>query len=527
MKSPSDLFELIKSLVKSEKRYFKIYASRHVIGEQNNYIRLFDAIDRQKEYDEEAIRREFASEVFIKQLSVTKNYLYRLILESMRAYHAERTLRVQLRGLLNDAEFLIEKRLYDQADKILDKARRLADAQEEYVLLLEIHILERTVMRELQYEGLSHEKVEQFYSSFLNTLSLIDNIARYWRLSAVMYLSHVRQGSTRSEEDYRQLDDILANPLLLDESQALTFEAKQFYYHIHSTCCFIRGEYRQAHHYSSKLVALLESRSEYLIRNTIGYLGIITNFLIDSYYLGYHEEFFDKIASIRSLPQRYPELHSERLEAEIFKNTYNLELFAYADTGNFEKGIKIAGAIENGLEQYNDYIDDAMRLTFYYNLATLHFVAEKYRESLNWINRIINETDMEVREDVYCFARIFSLILHFELGNYDLLEYLLKSTYRFLYKRNRLYQFETVVLRFIRKLTRVHTREQLNALFVDVRKELQPLTEDPYEKKAFEFFHPVLWLDSKIEKKKFSELVRQASQKQAIAEAATPQEQPS
>lgn len=527
MKSPSDLFELIKSLVKSEKRYFKIYASRHVIGEQNNYIRLFDAIDRQKEYDEEAIRREFASEVFIKQLSVTKNYLYRLILESMRAYHAERTLRVQLRGLLNDAEFLIDKRLYDQADKILDKARRLADAQEEYVLLLEIHILERTVMRELQYEGLSHEKVEQFYTSFLHTLSLIDNIARYWQLSAVMYLSHVRQGSTRSEEDYRRLDEIVSNPLLLDESQALTFEAKQFYYHIHSTCCFIRGEHRQAHDYSSKLVAHLESRPEYLIRNTIGYLGTITNFLIDSYYLGYHSEFFDKIASIRSLPQRYPELHSERLEAEIFKNTYNLELFAYTDTGNFEKGMQIAGAIEHGLEQYNDYIDDAMRLTFYYNLAMLHFVAEKYRESLNWINRIINETDMEVREDVYCFARIFSLILHFELGNYDLLEYLLKSTYRFLYKRNRLYQFETVVLRFIRKLTRIHTREQLHVLFVDIRKELQPLAQDPYEKKAFEFFHPVLWLESKIEKKKFSDVVRQASQRQVSAEAVISQEQTS
>lgn len=512
MKNPSDLFDLIRALTKSEKRYFKIYASRHVIGEQNNYIKLFDAIDRQQEYDEEAIRREFAGEVFIKQLSVTKNYLYRLILESMRAYHSERTATALIRGLLNDADFLIEKRLFEQAAKVVDKAQKTARAHEEYVLLLETLVLERVVMRELQYEGRSQEDIERFYSSFLETLSLIDNVARYWQLSATMYLSYVRKGSTRSAEDYRHLDDILSHPLLLGEEQALTFEAKQFYYHIHSTCCFIRGEYRQAHDYSSKLVSLLESRPEYLLTHTIGYLGIITNFLIDSFYLGYLDEFYAKIRSIRALPDQYPELRTERFEAEIFKNTYNLELFAYTDLGEWQKGLGIVQEIREGLERYREYIDDAVRLTFYYNLATLHFIAERYSEALDWINMIINDTDVEVREDVYCFARIFSLIIHFELGNFDLLEYLLKSTYRYLYKRNRLYQFETVVLRFIRKLTRVHTREQLLALFAEVREELQPLTQDPLEKKAFEFFHPVLWLESKIERKKFADIVRRASQ---------------
>ena len=37
------LFDLIKSMTMSEKRYFKIYSSKHTIGEKNEYIRLFDA----------------------------------------------------------------------------------------------------------------------------------------------------------------------------------------------------------------------------------------------------------------------------------------------------------------------------------------------------------------------------------------------------------------------------------------------------------------------------------------------------
>lgn len=519
MKNPSDLFQLVRSLSKSEKRYFKIYASRHVIGEQNNYIKLFDAIDRQKEYDEEAVRKEFAAEVFIKQLSVTKNYLYRLILESMRAYHAERTPRAQVRGLLNDVDFLVGRRLFGQADKVIDKAIKTAQANEEYVLLLEAMALQRTIMREIRYEDQSPDDIERFYTAFLETLSLVDNVARYWQLSAVMYLSYVTKGSTRDADDFRQLEELLAHPLLASEDQALTFEARQFYYHIHSTYNFIRGDYKAAHASSVKLINLLESRPQYLLTNTLGYLGIITNFLIDSFYLGYLDEFFDKIRSLRSLLDTYPELRTEQLEAEIFKNTYNLELFAYTDLGEYEKGLKIVGDIEAGLERYGEYIDAATLLTFYYNLATLHFIAEKYNEALKWINVIINETDAEVRADVDCFARIFSLVIHFELGNYDLLEYLLKSTYRYLYKRNRLYQFESVVLRFIRKLTRVHTREQLLELFAEAREELQPLAEDPLEKKAFEFFHPLLWLESKIERRKFADLVRKTSRHAVHASA--------
>ena len=46
------LFDLIHSLTKSEKRYFKLMSSRHTIGDENNYIRLFDAIGKQSTYSE-------------------------------------------------------------------------------------------------------------------------------------------------------------------------------------------------------------------------------------------------------------------------------------------------------------------------------------------------------------------------------------------------------------------------------------------------------------------------------------------
>ena len=72
MKSKELLFELIKSLSKSEKRYFKVFTSVH--KESNNYVKLFNAIHDQNEYDEDALIEQFKNEDFIRQFSVAKNY---------------------------------------------------------------------------------------------------------------------------------------------------------------------------------------------------------------------------------------------------------------------------------------------------------------------------------------------------------------------------------------------------------------------------------------------------------------------
>ncbi|MGZ6555019.1 MAG: hypothetical protein ACXVDV_20715, partial [Bacteroidia bacterium] len=99
MKYSDDLFQLINTLSKNEKGYFKKYAAKHVIGEQNNYIRLFDAIEKQNEYDEEKIKKIFKAETFIKHLPSEKNYLYWMIIKSLMEYHSELSIAIELKNL--------------------------------------------------------------------------------------------------------------------------------------------------------------------------------------------------------------------------------------------------------------------------------------------------------------------------------------------------------------------------------------------------------------------------------------------
>ncbi|WP_192904075.1 hypothetical protein [Arachidicoccus ginsenosidivorans] len=53
-----ELFQLVKSLEKSEKRHFKLFIKRNSGAEDLKIVQLFDAFDKMEEYDEVALLKK-------------------------------------------------------------------------------------------------------------------------------------------------------------------------------------------------------------------------------------------------------------------------------------------------------------------------------------------------------------------------------------------------------------------------------------------------------------------------------------
>mgnify|MGYP000536613426 CR=1 FL=1 len=138
MATSNDLFRLIKSLKQSEKRYFKIFSSTHVKGQQNNYVKLFEAVDKQDEYNEGAILKKFKGEKFIKQFSVTKNYLYNFILKSLRSYYSGKDIDSKINEELESVKILNNRGFYKKVLKIVKKVKQLAWDYEKLNYLIQI-----------------------------------------------------------------------------------------------------------------------------------------------------------------------------------------------------------------------------------------------------------------------------------------------------------------------------------------------------------------------------------------------------
>jgi len=120
------LFQLVRSLSKTEKRYFSIYTQLHAKSENNDYLKLFREFERQETLDEGKIKLNLAGERLLNHYAVTKSYLYDLILKAMRSYskHSEDK---RVLDLIQDVEFLTSKGIFDQALLMLQKAKEIAE----------------------------------------------------------------------------------------------------------------------------------------------------------------------------------------------------------------------------------------------------------------------------------------------------------------------------------------------------------------------------------------------------------------
>lgn len=187
MKKPSkDLFNLIKSLTVSEKGYFVKFAKRHIIGEENNYLRLFEAINEQEVYDEDALKDRFKGEKFIKQFTTAKNYLMNMILKSLESYHSEESTSSKIVSLMNQYKILFEKTLFNQAETLLKRAKKLAVETENYTKLIDILRYERSLdykkIGEPNFDEYSDSKLveeKEFLKNSKTLLSIIIYISRY------------------------------------------------------------------------------------------------------------------------------------------------------------------------------------------------------------------------------------------------------------------------------------------------------------------------------------------------------------
>ena len=138
----------------------------------------------------------------------------------------------------------------------------------------------------------------------------------------------------------------------------------------------------------------------------------------------------------------------------------------------------------------------------------MHFGAGNHKEALKWMNKILNDNEQSLRQDIYSFARLFNLILHFELNNIDLLDYIIKSTQRFLKKTEKNYKSEQVLIKYLKLLIKAANQEEKKAIYNSAINELSALFESEKEKIILQFFDVISWLKSKTSNTTFEDEVK-------------------
>ncbi len=507
-KGSEDLFILIKTLSKSEKRYFKVFAAQHAV-ENTVYIALFDALVTQKQYDEKDILKRERS-IHPKQFHNLKSYLYKLIRKSLRIYHSSKSIEMELKEMLQDVEIFRNKGLYEQCKKILLKAKKTGYKYEKYLQLLEILNWEKKLLQTQGNTQSSGNGLENLIREEKLVLEKLDIERKHKDIRLAIFQHYSINNVARNKEEAEAYRTITDNNLSAQEDSVLTYDAKRDFYYIKSLYYYAVGDLANCYTHQKKLLDLLESHPEQLREQLIYYTTALGNYSHVCFLTKRYEECSHIIEKMRAIPAK-----SIRTQIVIFRDSYMRELELYMGTGEFDKGIALIKNIEQGIHFFKRKFPSTYIVVLYFNIAYLYFGTGDYSRSVFWLNKIFNDPSLKGSQiNHHCFAQILNLILHFELGNQDLLESIVKSTYRFLYTRNRLYKFENSVLNFVgKKLLKIKTHKELIEAFKELKTELEEIIIDRFEKQALEYFDFISWLESKIENRPFAEIVSEKARK--------------
>lgn len=507
-KTPSNkLFNLVKSLSGPEKRYFKIFVNGQG-GKDNKYLHLFDAIDTQEEFDEDAlVAGVYGGEpIQSRKYSELKAYLYDLILKSLQSYDEKTSVGHRLKNMMQGVRVLFRRSLFEDCKGQLAKAKKLAYRYEQFNTVLEALEWEKKVAyAETDIDFLDNE-LNRISEEEKRVLDQLRVAAEYRNLFFALLVSIRKHTVIRREGQKQLLNDIMSSPLMQDYGLASSHTARVIYYRIFSIYHFAASDQQGFYSKNQELITLMESEPHMLQEDVSEYISALSNLIRSCGEMGRLAEMEENLEKLYNVTPR-----SLDDELKIHRQYYQAKLSLCMLKGTFGEGLQILNRHLKERRRFEQSLFESH--TFYYIYFYITFGAGEYSQALDFLNQWLSLPSTVERQDLQSISRILNLMVHYELRNFELLESLIRSTYRFLKKRNELDDMERKTISLIKKLVEAPSKKMLKEDFSRFKEQFEGLSQQAGTPRMYTNA-VVAWFESKVEGRGFSEIIREEFNRQ-------------
>lgn len=479
------LLNLIQSMSKAEKRYFRRFAEMTGGAQCERYLALFSAMETLEEDEPEELETKLDDPALKTHLPVYRNRLQALILRSLRTLYAGRSTGSEIRQLLEEIEILYERRLFAACGKRIEKALLLAESHEQEALQMEIHAWRRKLSGQLPLAQQDQHLTEI-------RMAEIATVARLEKEREFAHLHDRQRVRARLRLVVRgQADRPVELPARLPDYANFVTQA-----HYHSTAAMLalsNNKIEEAGEAYTQLMGLWDLDPKRIIDHPDLYLATVNNYL-GTLLLGdqKHNQFLKAVQSLRKLPDlpRHTRVNFQWLG-------YHQELIFSMNFVGYEATQFLIHEIEDWIASNTAEIHVPRLLAFYFNITMFYFVYGEYSRANRMLGRILNQPGKAERRDIRNFARIFQVLLQFELQNIDLNEYLVRSAYRYLNRKDELYEFERAIFTLVRKCGLLPNEAARQPAYNEFREALSTMQVN----KTTSVGHGelMLWVESKLQ----------------------------
>lgn len=497
------LFQLIHSLEKAEKRHFKLFIKRNSSNEDLKIVQLFDALDKMSEYDDQKLLKKLPA-IQKSQLSNLKAHLYKQVLASLRLLKSADSIDLQLNEQFDYAHILYKKGLHLQSLKILEKAKETAKANQKTNFLIMAIALEKRI-ESLHITRSMQDRAEVLAAEAIDVARNVEMVARLSNLAIQLYSYYIKNGHTRTEEDEQRIKDFMTSHLPAGAWEVTGFYELLYLYQSFSWYTFIRQDFLGYYRYSQKWVNLFEEQPLLKRVETGHYIKGLHNLLNSLFDLRQHDRFDAVLERFEAYAKTERVQHNENFRTQSFLYIAQAKINRHFLSGTFKEGLKLVPEIEDKLKEYALFIDPHRAMVLTYKMAVMYFGSGDYDTCIDHLQKILNE-NTGLRYDLQCYARLLHLLAHYELGNFELVEYLSRSVYRFMAKMQNLTELEEEILRFLRRSFHI-SPDKMKAELEKFLQRIKKFERNRLQTRVFVYIDIISWVESKVHRKPLATIV--------------------
>lgn len=488
-----ELYALIHSLSKSEKRSFKLHIP---YGEQGQCAELFDLLNSVKPYDAQEIERRLERCPWNKHVHVLRHTLYRHLLHSLAQGGSGRMQEYELHGQY--ALLLAKRGLWRRSRKELEQAKRHAQAAEQWAVLLQLLEQERRLLDHLfADDDIAHRQALQAVESQAALcLQRLQTIQHYRQLLSDIRALGQAAYQTEQIDPTSRAAALLQLPELQQPPQEALVTLHHFFYACRMQLFFMLGRTEEYQTDNNRYLNLWESCSVEL-QNLYPdyYQGVLYNSLLYHLHCGHAAEFEALAERLRGLLLR-PEYGA--LYALIFVRLTGAELAFYSSNGNLKRALELLDRQLPELDRQLPLAPQRDAVSTDFVVARCWFYARRFRAAGNRFQDLMDRYTNSHRQDLLALARCLHALCLSELDEYERLESVCRSASRFFGRRGNLFQTPLLIIRQLPRLSSAPPSErpkllrQLQEQIIDLH------SRQPNEGRLNQFFDFVAWFKERL-----------------------------
>lgn len=493
IKKKEQLFQLIKSLSKEEKRHFKLYVNKYNSTRENNYLKLFNAIDKQEVYNEAAIKEQFKEETFIRQLTVTKHYLQKQIMRSLQNLHYDDTVDLSMLALHHQLAVMYKKGHYEICRELVKKGLEVSSKHERFLewigfLKWELDLINKMDIEEYKRSLSKYmEKTSQLLSWYeINTLgNHIINEIELFSLNTPTFGTKSSYYENLIEKIETLINGIDLANLPLKTRFNLYFPLALSYLSI--------VDYVKAYELYWQIYN--DMKDDYIAKELHEeFINTLTGLIYCSGALNKPDSAKTALNELKNIPDVNRHIEFRKAESLSFFPLINCAL-----SGDLYNGLTAIEIIESFLQNYQDKIMKVQYIYAYYYAAYIYIGGGNYNLALKYLRKADALHSRELLPNLRLGIKLMEIIIFYEQKKYELVESRLRSLQRQLLNEENIKSFLKIFSKYFQKLILLahDSNEEVKLYKLFLENLLGMNRRDQIS--LFIFFDLISWLQSKID----------------------------